>query len=118
MNNQLNQTTNQTTTSQANKETTNVLYLSAEERFNKAVKVANKINKKKITDQDLLKVYGLYKQSTIGNCNVKSSPNYLLDIKGYNKWHAWNNCKGKDKITAMNEYADLVIDTADKYGLI
>jgi hypothetical protein len=30
----------------------------------------------------------------------------------------WSVFKGMDKTTAMNEYADAIIDMADKYGLV
>lgn len=91
--------------------------LSAEERFSKAVKISEKINKNKITEEELGKVYGLYKQSLFGDCDVKTCPNIAVDYIGYKKWHNWNNYRGKNKLNSMNEYADLIIDMADKYGL-
>ena len=93
------------------------LFLSAEERFKKAVKICDKINRKNNTDEDLGKIYGLYKQSTIGDCD-KKCPNMVTDYTGYKKWMCWSVFKGTDKTTAMNEYADAIIDMADKYGLV
>ena len=46
----------------------------------------------KPNDTDLLILYGLYKQSTIGNCNIKK-PNGLFNIKEQKKWDAWNEIK-------------------------
>lgn len=93
------------------------LYLSAEERFNKAIKISDKINITNASNEDLGKMYGLYKQSTIGDCNIKTCPNKTMDPLGHGKWNNWNKFKGKDKISAMNEYADSIIDMVDKYGL-
>lgn len=91
--------------------------LTAEERFKKAVKIVDKINKTNITEDEQGKVYGLYKQSMIGNCNIATCPNKMIDYVGYKKWKYWTSFKDTDKTTAMNEYSDLVIDLADKYGL-
>lgn len=91
--------------------------LSTEERFKKAVKLSDKINRKNITDDEFGKIYGLYKQSTIGDCN-KKCPNIVLDYKEYKKWVCWNAFKGVEKTDAMNEYADTIIDMVDSHGLI
>ncbi len=110
--------THQVITNQTNQtKQDNTLYLSAEQRFNKAIKLVDKINRTNNSEDDKGKIYGLYKQSTIGDCNIKTCPNMMTDYVGYRKWHYWNSFKGKDKISAMNEYADAIIDMADKYGL-
>lgn len=97
--------------------TPNTTYMAAEDRFNKAVKIINKMNSTKATEDELGKIYGLYKQSTVGNCNIKECPNKLLDYKAYKKWQNWKKYEGKSKTDAMNEYADFTIDMVDKYGL-
>ena len=90
--------------------------LNSQERFEKAVKISSKINRTNVTDEEIGNVYGLYKQSLFGDCNIKC-PNKITDYKGHQKWQHWNFFKGKDKDSAMNEYTDLIIDMADKYGL-
>ncbi|CAH8601838.1 unnamed protein product [Schistosoma rodhaini] len=49
--------------------------------------------KAKPNDHDLLELYALYKQATVGDNNT-SSPG-ILDLKGKAKWNAWNGKKGK-----------------------
>ena len=63
--------------------------------------------KTKPDDDALLKLYGLYKQATVGVCNTEQ-PSYYWDAKGYYKWEAWNNCKSKTKDVAKQEYINLV----------
>lgn len=93
------------------------MQLSTEERFNKAVKISDKINRENMTEADLGKMYGLYKQSMFGNCNISKCPNKITDYVNYKKWHNWSCLTGKSKESAMNEYADSIIDMVDKYGL-
>lgn len=40
-----------------------------------------------MTDEELLQIYGLYKQGSIGNVNT-DRPGFL-DLKGKAKWDAW-----------------------------
>ena len=74
-------------------------------------------------DQELLDLYGLYKQATVGDINTgwqiqrTSGNSFLLDclqfyeplsflsdkpgiadLKGKAKWDAWNSRKGKNKV--------------------
>ena len=48
--------------------------------------------KSRPTDQELLELYALYKQATVGDCN-QDKPG-MLDLKGKAKWEAWNGKKG------------------------
>lgn len=57
-------------------------------------------------DNTLLKLYGLYKQATIGNCNI-SQP-WAVQIEARAKWEAWSSHFGKCKQIAENEYIQLV----------
>ena len=61
----------------------------------------------KPNDNDLLILYGLYKQSTIGNCNIKK-PNGLFNIKEQKKWDAWNNIKDTTSDDAKELYINKV----------
>lgn len=65
-----------------------------------------KLLKTKPDDNTLLKLYGLYKQATIGDCNI-SKP-YFYQMEQLAKWNAWNDLKGKTTETAKKQYVDLV----------
>lgn len=88
----------------------------ANERFEIACRLVktNKPLVKNISDDELGKLYGLYKQSLIGDCNV-TEPNKLTNYKEYSKWKYWKKCGGLSKLESMNEYADFVLDMHDKY---
>lgn len=73
--------------------------------FNKAAEDAKKLPTRP-SDDDLLKLYGLYKQATVGDCNTDRPG--MLDFKGKAKWDAWNALKGKSKEDAENEYIAFV----------
>ena len=69
---------------------------------------ANKIKGyKNLGDNIKLELYGLYKMSTIGDCNI-NEPSRLYMYE-HTKWNAWNKLKGKyDKNGAKQAYIDLV----------
>jgi diazepam-binding inhibitor (GABA receptor modulating acyl-CoA-binding protein) len=54
----------------------------------------------------LLKIYGLYKQATVGD-NGEQKPGFG-DLVGRAKWDAWNALKGKSAEQAMREYVELI----------
>mmetsp|Transcript_67615 Transcript_67615/g.148292 ORF Transcript_67615/g.148292 Transcript_67615/m.148292 type:complete len:108 (+) Transcript_67615:76-399(+) len=54
------------------------------------------------TDEDKLKIYGLYKQGTLGD--VTGSQPWAVQVVARAKWDAWNALKGKSKEDAMKEY--------------
>jgi diazepam-binding inhibitor (GABA receptor modulating acyl-CoA-binding protein) len=54
----------------------------------------------------LLKLYGLYKQSTSGD-NEEKKPGFG-DMVGRAKWDAWNGLKGTSRDDAMQKYVDLI----------
>ncbi|KAH8298228.1 hypothetical protein KR018_011410, partial [Drosophila ironensis] len=54
------------------------------------------------SDNDLLELYSLYKQATVGDCNT-DKPGFL-DFKGKAKWDAWNNRKGLSQADAAIAY--------------
>ena len=76
-----------------------------EKEFQKCSQEIKKI-KTKPSDKDLLILYGLYKQSTIGDCNTEK-PGFL-QFKEKSKWESWNNYKGKNKEESMKEYISKV----------
>lgn len=69
----------------------------------------------KMTDEELLQIYSLYKQGTVGDNNT-AQPG-MLDFKGKAKWNAWNGLKGKSKEAAQAEYIALAKTLLQKYGL-
>ncbi|XP_030846400.1 putative acyl-CoA-binding protein [Strongylocentrotus purpuratus] len=58
------------------------------------------------SNEDLLKIYSLFKQVTVGDCNTDRPG--MLDYKGKAKWDAWNGLKGKSTADAEKEYIELV----------
>ncbi|EGI63257.1 Putative acyl-CoA-binding protein [Acromyrmex echinatior] len=72
-----------------------------ENRFNDAATVVKKLAAQP-EDQDLLELYALYKQSTIGDCNTERPG--MLDFKGKAKWDAWNGKKSMGQETAKEQY--------------
>lgn len=57
-------------------------------------------------ERDLLILYGLYKQSTIGDIN-KPKPKFW-ETKQIKKWNSWNSFKSLSKDKAMQKYINLV----------
>lgn len=46
-----------------------------------------------------LKLYGLFKQATVGKCNV-SKPG-ITDFVGRAKWNSWNELKNMPKVDCL-----------------
>ncbi len=64
---------------------------------------------KKLTNlknEEMLLLYGYYKQATIGN-NTTSKPSFL-NFKESAKWKAWKKKEDVEKVDAMKLYSDLV----------
>ena len=58
------------------------------------------------SNEELLQLYGLYKQATEGD--VSGSRPGMLDLKGRAKYDAWARKKGTSKDEAMKAYVALV----------
>ena len=58
------------------------------------------------SNDDLLELYALYKQSTAGD--VTGSRPGMLDLKGRAKFDAWTKKKGTSKDDAMQKYVAFV----------
>lgn len=65
------------------------------------------------TNEERLKMYGLYKQAVFGDCNT-TKPG-VFNLKERAKWSAWQDEKGKKKETAMTEYCSEFLNLCDKY---
>lgn len=55
-------------------------------------------------DDDLLELYGLYKQATAGD--VTGAKPGMFDFKGRAKYEAWEELAGTDAEAAMQRYVD------------
>ncbi|XP_075868885.1 acyl-CoA-binding domain-containing protein 7 isoform X2 [Nelusetta ayraudi] len=67
------------------------------------------------TDQELLDLYGLFKQANVGDVNTDRPG--MLDFKGKAKWDAWESRKGMSKDDAMTAYIKLGKEVISKYGM-
>ena len=74
--------------------------------FEKATAESKELSERPSNDT-LLQLYSLYKQSTEGDINV-DPPSNPFDFVSRAKYDAWANLKGKTKDAAMQEYVDLV----------
>ncbi|KAL8165136.1 UNVERIFIED_CONTAM: hypothetical protein K2H54_030506 [Gekko kuhli] len=66
------------------------------------------------SDDELRELYGLYKQSTMGDINIECPG--VLDLKGKAKWEAWNLKKGMSEEAAMKAYISKANELIQKYG--
>ncbi len=87
--------------------------MDLENKFQEAVKNSKNISQKP-TNEELLKLYALYKQSTEGNVIGERPEGF--DFKGAAKYDAWSEIKGAEKSTCMQEYIDLVESLLSKYN--
>ena len=87
--------------------------MSLDEYFDTAAEEVKKLNKKP-SDKDLLLLYGLFKQSTIGTNNeVKPS---IFNIKEVSKWNSWYENRMLSKNMAKRKYIELVQEFKTNYG--
>jgi acyl-CoA-binding protein len=63
---------------------------------------------------ELLELYALYKQATVGD--AKGERPGMLDFKGRAKFDAWTARKSMSADAAMKAYVDTVERLAKKYG--
>jgi diazepam-binding inhibitor (GABA receptor modulating acyl-CoA-binding protein) len=59
------------------------------------------------SNENLLKLYSLFKQATEGDVNIEK-PTNMFDFRGIAKYNAWEELKGIGKEEAMQQYVDLV----------
>jgi len=76
------------------------------EQFEQAVAESKQLAEKP-SNETLLQLYSLYKQSTEGDVNAEPPAN-PFDFVGKAKYEAWSGQKGKSSESAMNEYIELV----------
>uniref|UniRef100_A0A915B086 ACB domain-containing protein n=1 Tax=Parascaris univalens TaxID=6257 RepID=A0A915B086_PARUN len=66
------------------------------------------------SNDELLELYGLYKQATVGD-NISTKP--WLDLKGRAKWDAWESRKNMTMEEAKKLYVQIVNKLIEKYGI-
>ncbi|GIX71194.1 acyl-CoA-binding protein homolog [Caerostris darwini] len=88
--------------------------MSLTEKFDKAADDVKNL-KSKPTDEELLELYALFKQATVGDCNT-ARPG-LFDLKGKAKWDAWDAKKGMDQNEAKEAYVTKANHLIEIYGL-
>jgi len=71
--------------------------------------------KAKPTDSELLELYALFKQATVGDCNTDRPG--MFDFKGKAKWDEWNKLKGFSKADAEKQYVTLANRLIETYGV-
>ncbi|GMT28775.1 hypothetical protein PFISCL1PPCAC_20072, partial [Pristionchus fissidentatus] len=67
------------------------------------------------TNDELLELYALYKQGTMGD-NTTPKPG-MFDMKGKAKWSAWDAKKGLGQEEAKAQYIALVDKLVEQYKL-
>jgi acyl-CoA-binding protein len=90
---------------------------SLEEKFNEMVVIVQNLPKEgelKVTDNDKLKFYSLYKQATIGPCNTTQP--YFYQVVERAKWNAWDSVKELTKEEAMQGYLDHMKDVCTYFN--
>ncbi|CAH1153903.1 unnamed protein product [Phaedon cochleariae] len=84
--------------------------MSLEQNFKKACDEARKFTKRP-PEKDILEIYSLFKQATVGDIN-KAKPS---DVEGKTKWEAWNSKKGMSPKTAKEQYIKRVESLSGTY---
>jgi diazepam-binding inhibitor (GABA receptor modulator, acyl-CoA-binding protein) len=79
--------------------------MELQEQFNNAV-TQSKALPERPSNEDLLLLYALFKQSTEGDVTGERPGGF--DFKAIAKHDAWTEQKGKSKEQAMQEYVNLV----------
>ena len=87
--------------------------MADDERFRDAQQRVEKLPQRPGNDE-LLELYGLYKQATAGDVSGKRPG--MLDMKGRAKHDAWSERKGLSRDDAMRRYVETVDRLAKKYG--
>jgi len=78
--------------------------MALKDEFNKAAKDVKSLDS--ASNEELLALYSLYKQATVGDVSGKKPG--AFDLKGKAKYEAWSKKAGMSKEEAMKEYVSLV----------
>jgi acyl-CoA-binding protein len=74
-----------------------------------------KLLKKTPSAPELLELYALYKQGTVGD--ISGTRPSMLDMKGRAKYDAWAKKSGLSAASAQESYVRVVFDLEKKYGV-
>jgi acyl-CoA-binding protein len=88
--------------------------MSIEENFKKS-ETTVKTLKTRPSNDELLKLYALFKQATEGDASG-SRPS-LINVKARAKWDAWKKLNGTEKNQAMESYSQIVEELVGRYGI-
>ncbi|XP_015594721.1 acyl-CoA-binding protein isoform X2 [Cephus cinctus] len=86
--------------------------MSLDQTFEAAASGVKNLTKRP-TDEELLEIYALYKQATVGDVNTEKPG--ILDPMGKAKWDAWSSKKGTSKDAAKEAYIALSDSLKAKY---
>ena len=75
-------------------------------KFTIAATEIKKLTEDPFSNEEKLKIYSLYKQATVGDCNIDKPG--MFNPTGRAKWNAWNDLKGKSSEDAKKDYVDFV----------
>lgn len=70
--------------------------------------------KRRPSDDELLSLYGLFKQATVGNVNTGQP--WLVDYENRKKWDSWKANEGKTSEQAKTEYVKTYLQLARVYN--
>ncbi len=73
-------------------------------------------NKDVLSNTEKLVMYGLFKQSTLGDCNTER-PGGIFNQTAKYKWDYWNKFKGKSKEWAKTNYVAYYNKLKKKYDM-
>ncbi len=80
--------------------------MSLQEDFKKAAERSKNDIKERPSNEDLLKLYALFKQGEEGDVQGEKPGGF--DFKAIAKYNSWEELKGKSEEEAMKEYIALV----------
>ncbi len=87
--------------------------MTLEEKFYEAAGAVKEVSSRP-SNEDLLKLYSLFKQATEGDVSGERPGGF--DFKAIAKYEAWKDLKGKSKEEAMEGYIQLVETIREKHG--
>ncbi|KAJ1362726.1 Acyl-CoA-binding domain-containing protein 1 [Parelaphostrongylus tenuis] len=67
------------------------------------------------SNDQMLELYALYKQGTVGDNNTEKPG--MFDMKGKAKWNAWDSKKGMNQEDAKAKYVELVEELVSTIGV-
>lgn len=83
------------------------------EEFNKAAADVKNLTVRP-TNEELLELYGWFKQATVGNCDTDRPG--MFDLKGKAKWDVWNSLSGTSTEVAEKKYIEIANGLIAKYS--